>query len=548
MPAFNRKETYRSPAGSSPWPSPKSPSTSAATSPPAPTMRPPRPRSPASRRRSRSSISPRRPRIPSAFSAATSISAMWCSMAPGRRAPAARRLASRAASSGAEANSRAPAIRRPIPGNGSASCATSPMCSRPSASGCAAERSSSPGRWCRRSRSSRARTPSPSRWIRSRASRFALSVSSRPEGVRPRAKHCRGRSDSFGCERALRFFGGAISVRSHYSRSQGRLKDMSKLCAALLALVAIFAVSVPPAQAQTQAWPQQPVRFILPFGPGAGADIGARLIQDRLQARWGKPVVIENRPGGDSMIAIQAVLSANDDHTFLWGPSGSFIVHPYQYKKLPYDPADLVPVARFSSTILGVGVPASMNIATLADFVKRARAEAGKFNSAAVPGITELAFDYFAHNAKITTTKVPYKDIVQAVNDLAEDRLQVYSASYAILRPQREAGRITVLAQMGRERAPSLLDIPTGIEAGFPELEMDGNVGLFGSKALPADLRERIGADVVAVSDDKAIDDKLNATAQTPSRGGAKEFVASIERQRAQIATIAKTLGIQPTR
>jgi len=323
---------------------------------------------------------------------------------------------------------------------------------------------------------------------------------------------------------------------------------MSKLCVLVVSLFAILTLSTPPALAQTQAWPQQPVRFILPFGPGAGADIGARLIQDRLQARWGKPVVIENRPGGDSMIAIQAVLAANDDHTFLWGPSGSFIVHPYQYKKLPYDPSDLVPVARFSSTILGVGVPASMNIATLADFVKRARAEAGKFNSAAVPGITDLAFDYFAHNAKITTTKVPYKDIVQAVNDLAEDRLQVYSASYAILRPQREAGRITVLAQMGRERAPSLLDIPTGIEAGFPELEMDGNVGLFGGKALSAELRERIGADVVAVSDDKAIDDKLNATAQTPSRGGAKEFAASIERQRAQIATIAKALGIQPTR
>ena len=249
---------------------------------------------------------------------------------------------------------------------------------------------------------------------------------------------------------------------------------MSKLCALVVSLFAILVLSAPPALAQTQAWPQQPVRFILPFGPGAGADIGARLIQDRLQARWGKPVVIENRPGGDSMIAIQAVLAANDDHTFLWGPSGSFIVHPYQYKKLPYEPADLLPVARFSSTILGVGAPASMKVATLADFVKRARAEPGKFNSAAVPGITELAFDYFAHNAKITTTKVPYKDIVQAVNDLAEDRLQVYSASYAILRPQREAGRITVLAQMGRERAPSLRYIPTGIEAGFPELEMDG--------------------------------------------------------------------------
>ena len=70
-------------------------------------------------------------------------------------------------------------------------------------------------------------------------------------------------------------------------------------------------------------WPQRPVRFI-PFGPGAGADIGARLIQERLQKKWGQPVVIDNRPGGDSIIAIQAVLSANDDHTFLWGPAGNF--------------------------------------------------------------------------------------------------------------------------------------------------------------------------------------------------------------------------------
>ena len=317
------------------------------------------------------------------------------------------------------------------------------------------------------------------------------------------------------------------------------------IAAGVLASLVLLAA---PAQVQAQSWPQRPVRFIIPFGPGAGADIGARLIQERLQKKWGQPVVIENRPGGDSIIAIQAVLSANDDHTFLWGPSGNFIVHPFQYKKLPYDPKNIVPVARFSSTILGVGVPASMNLKTVADFVKLARANPGKFNSAAVPGITELALDYFMHNHKITTTKVPYKDIVQAAVDVGEGRLQIYASSYAILRPHREGGRLVVLAQLGKERAPSLKDIPTGIEAGFPELEMDGNVGLFASPALPAALVERIGSDVVAVSNDKAVDDRLNQTAQAPARGGAKEFAASIAAQRAYIAKIVKTLGIQPTR
>src|SRR5437763_17178904 len=108
------------------------------------------------------------------------------------------------------------------------------------------------------------------------------------------------------------------------------------------AIAAVFVGLACAGSSTAQTWPQRPVRFILPFGPGAGADIGARLIQEKLSARWRKPVVIENRPGGDSFIAIQAVLSANDDHTFYFGPSGSFLVHPYQYHKLPYNPDDLL--------------------------------------------------------------------------------------------------------------------------------------------------------------------------------------------------------------
>jgi tripartite-type tricarboxylate transporter receptor subunit TctC len=319
---------------------------------------------------------------------------------------------------------------------------------------------------------------------------------------------------------------------------------------ALAALIGLLGVCVPlatlHAQPAPQAWPQRAVKFIVPFGPGAGADIGARLIQDKLTARWGKPVVIENRPGGDSIIAIQAVLSANDDHTFYWGPSGNFIVHPHLYQKLPYNVDDLLPIASFSQTILSLAVPAAMNAKDLADFVQRARAANGKFNAAAVPGITELAFDYFANRAGLTFTKVPYRDIVQAVNDLSEDRLQVYTSSYAIQRPQREAGRIKVLAQLGKTRAPSLPDVPTGVEQGFPALEMEGLLGLFGSKATPPELRERIGADIVAVSNDKEIEAKLTATAQVPAAAGAKAFAAAIAAQRAQVANIVKALDIKP--
>src|ERR1700704_2129615 len=159
------------------------------------------------------------------------------------------------------------------------------------------------------------------------------------------------------------------------------------IATALLGNVVLLAQAQAQTPAEAQTWPQRPVKFIVPFGPGAGADIGARLLAERLPARWGKPVVIENRPGGDSLVAIQAFLSANDDHVLLFAPSGNFTVHPFQYEKLPYTPADLVPIARVSNTILAVGVPQSMNIATLAEFVARARAEPGKLNAAVVPGI-----------------------------------------------------------------------------------------------------------------------------------------------------------------
>jgi tripartite-type tricarboxylate transporter receptor subunit TctC len=310
-----------------------------------------------------------------------------------------------------------------------------------------------------------------------------------------------------------------------------------------LALSIVGALLAGAAHAQT--WPQRPVKFIVPFGPGAGADIGARLIAERLPARWGKPVVVENRPGADGIVAIQAFMSANDDHTLLFAASGSFTVHPYQYDKLPYTPADLAPIARVSNTIIATGVPASLKIGTLKEFVARARAAPGKFNAAVVPGTTEFTFDYFVKTEGLTVTKIPYRDIVQAATDVGEDRIQIMTSSYAILQPQAQAGRIKVVAVNGPERVPTLPDIPTVIEAGFPSLEQVGLVGLFGPQFMPLELRQKIGADVAAVVAEPAITARLGATAQVANPGGPAELAADVDRQRTLIAKIAQAIGVK---
>src|SRR3954462_11975205 len=106
-----------------------------------------------------------------------------------------------------------------------------------------------------------------------------------------------------------------------------------------------------------QHWPTRTVRVILPLGPGAGADVGARLIAEKLAAKWGQPVVVENRPGGDGFVAINAFVSAHDDHVLRFGPASSFTAHPFLHERLPYDPRDLAPVARASATLISLGVP-----------------------------------------------------------------------------------------------------------------------------------------------------------------------------------------------
>src|SRR6266852_3583248 len=134
------------------------------------------------------------------------------------------------------------------------------------------------------------------------------------------------------------------------------------VCAGLPLVLALAAQSS--ASAQT-SWPSRNVRFVVPLGPGSGSDIGARLFADRLAQRWGQPVVVENRPGGDGIVAINAFVGAHDDHQLLFSPTSSFTAHPFLHDHLPYRASDLLPIARISNTIIAISAPSSLNVNSL---------------------------------------------------------------------------------------------------------------------------------------------------------------------------------------
>ena len=321
-----------------------------------------------------------------------------------------------------------------------------------------------------------------------------------------------------------------------------RLIAIATLAIAAIAASLQFAGT---AQAQ-QTYPTRTVRLILPFGPASATDITARLLADRLSARWGKSVVVENRPGGDGLVSIKAFIDAHDDHTLYFGPAGAFLVHLYDQDAPPYDLSDIVPIAQVYVTVLAISVPTSLHIDTMDQLVALARAEPGKLNVAAATGNSDFLIYGFFKEKGLQIVKVPYRDIMQAPNDLAENRIQVLSTSLAVAQPMMQAGRIKVLLVTSKQRALGAPEIPTAAEAGYPSLTMETAGGVYGPKGMPEALRERIAADFRDVAaNDPVIGKRLADTGQIMTLRGPAEFAKNIKEQNDQLAGIAKTLGLK---
>lgn len=315
---------------------------------------------------------------------------------------------------------------------------------------------------------------------------------------------------------------------------------------AFAAAVALGLQLVGSAHAQS-TYPSRPVRFILPYGAASATDIAARMFADGLSKLWGKPVVVENRPGGDAIVSLGAFAQAKDDHVLWFGPAGAFTALPYMHDTLPFDPSpNMNPIVSISVVVLTVSMPASMKIDTIGQLLALARSEPGKLDAAAAPGISDFLLFGFFKKQGVQVAEVPYRDIMQAPNDLVTGRIQVLSSSLAVPQPLASAGRLKILVVTSKQRAPSQPDVPTAIEAGYPDLTFESIGGVFGPPGMPKELRNQIAADFRKVaSANPEIEKRLAATGQILSLRGPDDFAAAIKEQRVTLAGLAKILGLK---
>jgi len=302
--------------------------------------------------------------------------------------------------------------------------------------------------------------------------------------------------------------------------------------------------------AYAQTWPTQTVKIVTPFPPGSGGDVTARPLADRLAKHWGKPVIVENRPGADGIIAINTVLNSSDGHTILYTNGGPLTSNQVSYgSKLPYDPTrDLVPISGGAEVFVGIGVPAALALGSIADFVQLAGSRAGQLNWGATPGSLDYLIPGFFRKAGLSLERVPYRDVVSAMQDLSQARLHFYVAGVATQLPMVQNGTVKIIAVTNKVRAPGLSDVVTADEAGFPELRYEAFLAFFGPRSMPATLRDRISVDVRAIGADVELSERFNAIGMKLRVTTPAELEGIVSDERARLAQLTGPGSLSPTR
>jgi tripartite-type tricarboxylate transporter receptor subunit TctC len=312
-------------------------------------------------------------------------------------------------------------------------------------------------------------------------------------------------------------------------------------------LTTLVAATSAPLPARAQNWPLQPVRIIVPYPPGSGTDIIGRVLAERLQAVWGQPVIIENRPGAGGTIGTETGARApNDGHTLLISDTGPLAIGPTLYARLQYDPvADFEPITLLARLAFVLVVNPQVAARSAREFVALARSRPGQIAYASVGNgsFTHLAMELFRTSEGITLNHVPYRGSAPALNDVVAGQVSAMFVNTVSSADLIRAGRLRALAIGSRTPSPVLPDVPTLAQALGKEMTAEAWFGLLAPKGTDAAIVQRISADIGRVLREPELRSRLDATGAEIATSEPQEFAALILAERDRWAPIVRASG-----
>ncbi|MBC5781408.1 tripartite tricarboxylate transporter substrate binding protein [Ramlibacter sp. USB13] len=316
---------------------------------------------------------------------------------------------------------------------------------------------------------------------------------------------------------------------------------------AALAAAGLALAAAPALHAQT-AWPERPVKLVVPYPAGGNADATARLLATQLSDRLGQQVVVDNRPGGGGTIGAGIVAKAPADGYTLLLDATAFTVNPSLYPKLPYDSArDFAPVSQITRVPMLLVVPANSPLHSPADLVRTARAAPGKLSyaSAGNGGAQHLAGELFKQGAKVSMTHIPYRGGAPALTDLVAGTVDVMFSATSASGPFVKGGKLRALAITSAKRSADWPQVPTVAESAVPGFEAYEWNGLFAPAGTPAPVLERLEKETRAALASPELQQRLAALGVQPVGSSSAEFRKFLEAETAKWARVVKASGIR---
>lgn len=313
----------------------------------------------------------------------------------------------------------------------------------------------------------------------------------------------------------------------------------------LYVAVSLFA-AVAPASAQT--YPDRPIRWIIPWPPGGGADVIARLLGNQVAEGLGKPVIIENRAGAAGNIgAQQAARSAPDGYTIVFAYSGTHSINRHLYKEMTFEESDFAPVILLADVPQMLVVNANLPIKSVADLIAMARANPGKltFGSSGNGAINHLAGQLFASMADVKLTHIPYKGGAPAANAAMAGEIDMIFGEPATLLPLVESGKLRAIATTGARRALGMPALPTIAESGVPGYNVTSWNGVLAPAGTPAAAIARLNAEFNKVLAEPEMRARLLKTGYEPVGGPPERFSQKIESETRKWGPVIKQAGLQ---
>jgi tripartite-type tricarboxylate transporter receptor subunit TctC len=319
----------------------------------------------------------------------------------------------------------------------------------------------------------------------------------------------------------------------------------SRFFRTLLVLSVVAVACSQPAVAQT--YPSKTVRLVVGFPPGGGNDIMARVLGAKLQEAWGQPVVIENKPGANSIIATEFVAkSAPDGYTLLVNANGGMTVNPVLYAKLPYDPVkDFIPITIIGMFPIVMLLHPSVPANSVQELIAYAKANPGKLNASTPSSSFHVAAEMFKQMTGTNINIVPYKGSAQSINAVLAGDVQMSMMDSPPAMPHIKAGKVRGLAVSTSKRVSSLPDMPTLAESGVAGYDMLLWVSLFAPAGTPRDIAEKLNADAVRVIRMPDVRERLINMGVEPVGNSSAELGEMMRSEIARFGPVVKAAGMK---